>query len=43
MPYDFLWSEEEISRGNGYVIRGLLKQIRKAYAKEIEFFINKKK
>ena len=32
MPYDYLWSEEEISKGNGLVIRNLLKQIKNAYS-----------
>ncbi len=32
MPFDYLWSEEEISRGNGTIIRNLLKQIKKAYS-----------
>lgn len=36
MPYDYLWSEEEISKGNGLIIRALLKQIKKAY----EDFLN---
>lgn len=40
MPYDYLWSEEEISRGNGMIIRELLKHVKKAYAKETEFLQN---
>ena len=37
MPFDYLWSEDEISRGNGAIIRPLLKQIIKVYEKEISF------
>jgi hypothetical protein len=33
MPYDYLWSEDEIGRGDGIVIRNLLKQIKKVYCK----------
>ena len=40
MPYDYLWSEEELSRGNGYIIRELLKQIKKSYSKETEYLNN---
>ncbi len=40
MPFDYLWCEEEICKGNGSVIRGLLKQIKKAYSKEVEFLTN---
>jgi hypothetical protein len=35
MPYDFLWSEEELSKGNGGLVRDLLKQIKKAYEQYI--------
>jgi len=31
MPYDYLWSEDEIYRGNPQIIIELLKQIKKAY------------
>lgn len=31
MPMDYLWSEEEIMKGNTKVICGLLEQVRKAY------------
>ena len=31
MPYDYLWSEDEIYRGNSHIIIELLKQIKKAY------------
>ncbi len=34
MPFDYLWCEEEISRGEGSVIRSLLKQIKKAYSRD---------
>jgi len=40
MPYDLLWSEEEINRGNGNIIRALLLQIKKVYTKESEFLKN---
>ncbi len=33
MPFDYLWCEDEISRGEGQVIKSLLKQIKKAYNK----------
>ena len=39
IPYDYLWSEDEILAGNGNVIRNLLKQIKKAYNKETESII----
>ena len=35
MPYDYLWSEEEIYKGNSLIIIELLKQIKKAYSREI--------
>ena len=37
MPFDYLWCEDEIVQGSGIVIRGLLKQIKKAYSKESEY------
>jgi hypothetical protein len=42
MPYDYLWNEEEIAQGEGSVVRGLLKQIKKVYSREIEFLKNNK-
>jgi hypothetical protein len=42
MPFDYLWSEDEICQGSGTVIRGLLKQIKKAYNKESEFLTKDK-
>lgn len=42
MPYDYLWSEDEIYKGNQQVIVELLKQIKKTYHKESEFIIKKK-
>jgi hypothetical protein len=40
MPYDYLWSEEEIASGNSFVIKKLLQQIKKAYYKESEYIQN---
>ena len=37
MPFEYLWCEEEIYRGNGAVIRGLLSDIKKTYTKETDF------
>jgi hypothetical protein len=37
MPFEYLWCEEEIYKGNGAVIRGLLSDIKKAYTREIDF------
>jgi len=39
MPYDYLWSEDEIYRGNSKVIVDLLKQIKLAYNKESDYII----
>jgi hypothetical protein len=40
MPYDYLWSEEEIATGNSSIIKKLLQQTKKAYQKESEFIQN---
>ena len=40
MPYDYLWSEEEIASGNSSIIKKLLQQIKKSYQKESEFIQN---
>lgn len=37
MPFDYLWCEEEISKGESHIIKALLKQIKKAYSKEKNF------
>lgn len=37
MPFDYLWCEDEISHGDGLVIRDLLKQMKKAYSQETGF------
>lgn len=42
MPYDYLWSEDEIYRGNSKLIIELLKQIKKTYSKESEYLIKNK-
>lgn len=42
MPYDHLWSEDEICKGNATVIIDLLKQIKKAYNKESDYLIKNK-
>jgi hypothetical protein len=42
MPYDYLWSEEDIYKGNTNVIIDFLKQIKKAYNKESEHIIKNK-
>lgn len=34
MPLDYLWSEDEISKGNSEIIRCLLMQIMKLYSKD---------
>lgn len=42
MPYDYLWSDDEIYKGNQQTIIELLKQIKKAYHKESEYIIKNK-
>jgi len=36
MPLDYLWSEDEIAKGNREIIRPLLLQIMKLYNKDKE-------
>lgn len=46
MPCDFLWCEEEIANGNSFIIKNLLEQIKKSYAKESKYIqqqINKRR
>ena len=42
MPYEYLWSEDDIYKGSPTLIVELLKQIKRAYNKESEYIIKNK-
>jgi hypothetical protein len=37
MPYDYLWNEEDVSMGRRITIINILKQMKKAYSREVEY------